>query len=334
MISLKKAALAVFAFGVSSAASAGMYEAPPAAMGCTGNNVTVPCEKRGWSFAADALYVETNNVGPVTATVSGGETSTNRSFNDFQSDWQWGFELAAAYYFGTGNDINLNWTHFTSNSSETNTQAGVVGLYTVSFIDDIGEANSISTSVDNNFDAVNFEFGQLVHFGEHVDTRFHAGLQYASISQTLDQSAWISTEPEFVNTGNIKSEFNGLGPRLGMDNSYNFGNGVSLFGNLEVGLLVGDITTNLTFTEIDSDVPGGEVQATYDNSFDSSLVPEAEAKLGVSYTKPLAQGDLSVDVGYEVANYWDALASTTDYNETTNFGYNGLFFGLKWMGNA
>ena len=339
MVNLKKAALAVVALGVAGVASAAMYAPPPAA-GCTGSSVSVPCDKRGWSFAGDALYVQTNNVGQVTHTVSTTGSTVTNSYQNLDPNWTWGFEFAAAYYFGTGNDLNLNWTHFVKQSSQTTEGAGILGAYTSNELDGgtdgvANRANTITTDIDNTFDAVNLEFGQMVNFGDHVGTRFHAGLQYAQIKSTLDQSAGLTENNTIYNDNNMASKFDGVGPRLGMDSSYSFGNGLSLFGNVAGSLLVGDLKLTQTQTSTSGNGTGDVVsQINTTTSANNSIVPEAEAKLGVRYTKPLAQGDLSAEVGYQVANYWNAVNYTTSTADTSDFGYDGIFFGLKWLGNV
>lgn len=343
MVNLKKAALAVLALGVSAAATAGMY-APPPAPGCQAGDVSVGCEKRGWMIGAEALYVKVGNVGQVTATQSAALVNDvpvyNTDFDGFAPDWNWGFRLQAAYMFGTGNDINVNWTHFVKDSNQTvsNSDAGsqLYGLF-ISNVLATGEAiDNVETAVDNKFDSINFEFGQTVHFGEKVDTRFHAGLQYANIRQTLSQTGWNGIDADATDYSSTESKFNGIGPRAGLDSSYNFGNGMSVFGNFAGAILVGQLkySATETFTDADGNATGPSLSS--DSSASTSFVPEAEARLGVAYSKPMAQGDLKVEAGYQVAEYWDAL-STTTYGETedsTAFNFQGVFLGLTWTGNV
>jgi len=328
----------VIALGMTGVASAAMYAPPAAATGCMAGDVNVPCEKRGWSFAADALYVQANNAGQVTSTTTATDTSVNTDYQSYQPDWTWGFRFAAAYYFGTGNDLNLNWTHFVKQSDNQNVSGeGIDGLYITQALASDETVDNIATDVENKFDAVNLEFGQMVHFGEKVDTRFHAGLQYANIHQTTDQTGWNTDNNNIYDENNVESKFSGFGPRFGMDSAYNFGNGMAVFGNVAAALLVGDIKYNQTetFTAADG---SGDTAATVSSSAtsDNSIVPSADAKLGLRYTKSLAQGDLSAEVGYEVANYWNSVSTTSETTDadTTSFGYDGIFFGLKWMGNV
>jgi len=347
MVSLKKTAFAVMALvGVSGVASAGMY-APPPAPGCTEGSVSVPCEKRGWSVEAQALYVQLSSLKQATATANvgtinpGEPTSGTLSFSDLQPDWAWGFLIGGNYYFGTGSDIGLNWTHLSKDSSATAVGTDVFGLFIQDeLIGGSGEplnsdVDNVATDVDNKYDAVNFEFGQHVNYGEHVDARFHAGLQYARLKQDITQTGWNSGLGTAVtDSTSIESKFDGIGPRAGVDTSYDFGNGVSLVGDTAFGLLIGD--QKFTRTETFADGAGNASSIVGTAKTDNAIVPEAEAKLGVRYTHPLAQGDLSAEAGYQVVNYWDALTSTdTDTSLVTdNFGYNGVYFGLKWLGNV
>ena len=335
MVNLKTAALAVLALGVSSVASAGMYAAPAA--GCTvGNNVTVPCDKKGWSIGAEALYVQVGNVGQVTANATGstvdGVTYLNVNNDSLTPDWAWAFRVEAAYMFGTGNDVTVNWMHLVKDSSQTNTGTGIDGLYS---LDTVADTDTVLTDIDNKFDAVNLEFGQLVNFGEHTSTRFHGGLQFADIRQTLAQSEWASTNAAEYDYTNIESKFSGIGPRAGADTSYAFGNGISVFGDFAAGLLIGDLKTT-AYSDLTDSTGALVARATDTSSVSNAIVPEAEARLGLAYTQPMAEGDLKIEAGYELANYWDASTiNGNDYNsEETSFNYQGIFLGLKWMGNV
>jgi len=337
MMNLKTAALAVLALGVSGAATAGMY-APPPAMGCTAGNVTVPCEKKGWMVGAEVLYVQVGNVGTVAETsVANTTNGVDETEQSFASDWTWGFRVEAAYLFGTGNDVNVNWTHFDKNSDQTLSADGddvLEGYYTEVTLDDDESADTIDTTVNNHFDAVNLEFGQTVNFGEKVTTRFHAGLQYAQIKQTVTQSAYDIDNSAEYNEDSEQNKFSGVGPRAGIDSAYSFGNGFSIFGNVAAGLLVGQETYNKTYTVTD-EAGALDSEDTESSSQSTFIVPEAEIKLGVAYSKPMADGDLKVQAGYQVDQYWSALDSQNyESGSDGNFNFQGVFLGLNWTGNA
>lgn len=60
------------------------------------------------------------------------------------------------------------------------------------------------------------------------------------------------------------------------------------------------------------------------------VVPEVDGKIGMAYTHPLAQGELSLDIGWLWVNYMDALAAPVYPALLGNFAAQGAYFGLKW----
>jgi len=70
------------------------------------------------------------------------------------------------------------------------------------------------------------------------------------------------------------------------------------------------------------------------NSNDSSnrniVVPELDAKTGINYNYCMTQGTIYADIGWLWANYFNVLDDSVNL---TNFGIQGLYFGLKYQGN-
>ncbi|WP_133130642.1 Lpg1974 family pore-forming outer membrane protein [Legionella yabuuchiae] len=333
MLNLKKTAVAVLAFG-SSVAFAGT-------MGpvCTPGNVTVPCEMQAWDVGIQALYLE-----PTYSDAAGfwaqsvNAAGTARTLVDTNADWEWGFKLEGSYHFSTGNDLNLNWYHFNS-GDERATFAGNVGLTDDNASGIIGlPLTSTQTAVYNaRWDAVNLEFGQHVDFGQFKNIRFHGGVQYARIETNTTVNGVNNADavefPSASYSFGQESKFTGFGPRVGADMSYDFGNGLAVYANSAGALLVGDSDITQTVTTATTDFATNIVPATGSRT---AIVPELEAKLGAKYTYAMAQGDLSLDVGYMWVNYFDAQTFVTasgDFDDS-NFAMHGPYVGLKWVGSV
>jgi len=306
MLNLKKTAVAVLALG-SSAVFAGT-------MGpvCTPGNVTVPCESTAWDFGVQALYlqpVHNNLYGYEYVTTSG----NNTHYGDFNHRWGWGFKLEGSYHFSTGNDLNVNWYHL----EKDHHRVGLAGFVTPS--GDIS-ATAYDLNHEPRWDAVNVEFGQHVNFGEFKIIRFHGGVQFAQIKNELHANL-AST-----NYYRLENKYNGFGPRVGADMSYQLGNGLAMYANGATALLIGDSKFNYaTLAALPSTYA-------YAEGTRRNMVPELEAKLGLTYTYAMAQGNLSLDGGYMWVNYFSPMHALNLADN--DFALHGPYVGLKYVGNV
>lgn len=332
MLNLNKTAAAVLALGIvgSSAAIAGT-------MGpvCTPGNVTVPCERTAWDFGVYALYLQPTynaNMGYAGANsfVTTGVDSVefDNEFNEANPRYGWGFKLEGSYHFNTGNDLNLNWYHY----NKTTDKDFVVNP----FVDPL----LLDTSFESKWDAVNLELGQHIDVSENKKVRLFAGVQYARIQNEADAAAFINVgadEPLVVAAGNTM-KFNGAGPRVGIDMMYDFGNGFAIYGTGATALLVGTSSFDNGAVAIFPTDPETTV-AVFNHGSKNAVVPEVEAKLGAKYTYAMAQGDISLDGGWMVANYFNAQHTGVSVlglpvTVESDFAINGPYLGLKWVGNV
>jgi hypothetical protein len=321
MLNLKKTAVAVLAFG-SSVAFAGT-------MGpvCQPGNVTVPCENQAWDLGMTALYLKPSASGAAGNYLGQTHNTAGSVVNlhDADPDWGWGFMLEGSYHFSTGNDVTVNWYHLDDNSTSARYGAGFTH-----FADNINKFGSTTAvTVSPRWDAVNFEFGQHVDLGQFKNVRFHGGLQYARIetkASVLSTSA-LAADTNFSYAQTAK--FNGVGPRVGSDFSYDFGNGMAVYAKAAAALLAG----TSKFNSVNNNFATGAAPASVSvNGSRTAIVPELEAKLGATYTYAMAQGDLSLDAGWMFANYFNA--QTTSAYDDSDFGVQGPYIGLKWVGSV
>ena len=342
MLNLKKTAVAVLALG-SSAVFAG-------SMGpvCAPGNVTIPCEKTMWNVGAQALYLQpvyaAEGIAPrITGGGSANANPGNWTAPQYSANWGWGFMIEGSYHYGMGNDVNVNWYHV-NNATQV---SGVVKL--------TGDAAGAPVRAENisihpEWDAVNVEFGQHVDFGDMKSVRLHGGVEYARIATGFSglarQQVGINPAGTYGDAYEQQnSTFNGFGPRGGIDMNYDLGNGFSAYGNGAGGILVGSGGFTQSITAYN-----GTTGAASFNGSKTTLVPELEAKLGLKYNYNLAamgfvpQGDLVLDVGWMWVNYFNAQQFGVNEGvgasgaqrgvvSSTDFGEQGLNFGLKWIGS-
>jgi|LauGreDrversion4_2_1035121.scaffolds.fasta_scaffold308128_1 hypothetical protein len=331
MLNLKKTALAVIALG-STAAFAGT-------MGpvCSAVNVTVPCETCAWDVGGRALYLQSGaNTGTQSFTLTQGN---NRYNGGVSPQWGWGFQLEASYHYSTGNDMNLNWYHY------RNTTTNAYGGPALAFNRPNNQAFSVTTassSVNPQWDQVNIEFGQHVDFGENKFARVHGGFNFSrtgiagtGVFNGIDQTINPTDPFRVTTTKNYAATYNGFGPRVGMDLNYEWGNGVGVYADGALSVLAGSSKSSV----ITSDALLPARNNAYSSS-QSKVVGELDAKVGMMYTYAMAQGDLSLDVGWVWAHYTNPTTELYDFNTGNQngfeeaFGIQGLYFGAKWVGNV
>lgn len=323
VIMLKKTAIAVMALTASSLATAAMY-APEPAPTCSPANVTVPCEAKAWDLGVYALY------GKPVFDADSAYVHTVDGYQEYNRDWGWGFELEGSYHFGTGNDVTVSWLHYDKSTDKTFTLPAGSFLGTVVPTDHNFESNV-------RLEQVNMLFGQHVDAGMNKNLHFIGGLQYVQIRTELDNKFAGYYPPEFGNRGlfgnyniNTARKFSGLGPMIGSDFSYDFGNNVSIDAGAAAALLYGTSKNYSTTTH--SAVGNGGVVVISSRASHKQIVPEVEAKLGASYTHAMAEGTAKISAGYHVMNYFNALVTAS--NGTTDFAVHGPYFGVNWLGNT
>lgn len=319
MLNFKKAAGAVLALSCSTVFAGSMGPV------CHAVNVTVPCDKSAWDFGAKALYLE--------PAYSGGDYSYSTVDNatgkylDYNQAWAWGFFVEASYYYKTGSDAHVNWYHL-----DTSANQALSGEFATLGQSTNGEGR---VSITPKWDAVNLEFGQYVDFGEHQNIRFHGGVQYARIASVIEEVGTGTLNAEAV-TALLQSKptYQGVGARLGAEISYDCSRGFGVYAHGATALLAG--TSKVSNALV---VNGANLGAP--NASKTTLVPEVEAKLGLKYGYTMAQGDLTLDVGWMFVNYFNATQAIENTPTNTapqvvsgDFGLQGLYFGLNWLGNV
>ncbi len=297
---------------------------------CTPGNVTVPCEAKLWDFSAQALYLRS-----VYGSEKAFEPGTAPLNKEVKNEWNWGYRLEGSYHFNTGNDISVNWMHFSSSIDPTN----FFGILTIPAIGLPPLPTPFELTSFNRIDQVNIVMGQYTSLSARDKIRFYGGAQYANIQSTATSYYITQQFPIPILASNPLSKFNntnykGFGPAVGLDYAYYITDSLSITANGAGSILYG---TNR--------YQAGFVMAPFDAIVEQvffrkkGIVPSLEAKLGVNYAHATPIGVANVQVGYQAINYFHVLEAQSFANlvgpvRPVDYGLFGPYFGLKLVGDA
>ena len=345
MLKLKKTMAALLALGSCSVFAGTMGPT------CLAGNVTVPCEKTGWEVGGQALYLQPiySMAGSTPKAVFG--ASDNYGYTLYpQPSWAWGFMIDGAYHWGMGKDLTLSWYHVNHATVLANQpfQDGSTGTPQ--------PVVNMNLSLHPQWDAANAEFGRRIDLDQQSNLRFFGGVQYARIVNQSNGYIATGDTSGFAQNGvidnntylKVNSNFNGFGPRGGLDLNYELPYGFTAYAKGAGGLLVG----SAGFTNDRLGLLGGSGFSANTGSR-TMLVPELEGKLGFKYhhqmpawTKQTSPSELTLDAGWMWVNYFEANMFGTNESgrandvapnrvdvSQTSFALQGLYFGLNWLGN-
>lgn len=329
----KRITLALAMIGLSSMALAG---APGNNMVApTGTPVIAPDSTGTWSFGLEALYMESNTNFQYASADAGLNGSGFDQINNqsVTNDWNWGGEADISYMFpGSSRDISASYTYLNQDNSDnvSGTPGTLVGTL------GIGSAyntDSVYGETDQTLNAATLTFGQLLTVGDRVSLHPFGGLQFADIDTTNKSRSYVDVAGVQTQDGAFsqESEFEGLGPRAGIDASVHLGSNFSIVGTMAGALLVGNMDS-------DNRIQTTPTNATeYDNDSYTAVVPELDAKLGLDYMHAFNPNtSMNVQLGYEVVNYFNAEDNdasdsllVNSVNNTSDFNYNGPYLRLQ-----
>ncbi len=315
--------------------------------------VTIPEQEGSWSVAAEAQYFRPSNGDFNYATTRGSDTFAVT--NDFEvqnrflvrsrdRDPDWGGRFDVKYLFPDfGRDINVVWTHYHHDDASARREneflyAVASDILTPSLIGGNGNFpggwDTARPKAANQYDAVDVMWGQHFDFGPKVRLRAFGGLRYGDIQITdsVSYSAVAGNNDEFFATGTLRlqSDFQGLGPRGGMDARIRLGCHTNIVGTIAGSLLVGDLDqkryTSAVYTDQSLETTSSLVShRRLDDS--TVVVPEMDARIGFNYLHPLSP-DAAVlfEVGYENTHYWNGQNnSVVSYTDSMSH-YNDVAF--------
>lgn len=262
---------------------------------CPKADLRLPCITDVWEFGGDALYFAQTGALLPNIIATGNQV--------WNMGYDWGFRIEAGRHFGKGQDFNINWAYFnqSQNFIDNATAPGGGGIFAA--------ANTPFT-YSNYMSVVNVELGQTVELMERWMVRAHLGLQIDKLEAKMESPAAGVTS-----TG----QDNMVGPRIGLNLAYKLWEGLSVYTNGALGALYG------SSRYVSPDL-GAFANRGLNSDFSiNNGVTVVDYAIGLKYNHMTEQGDITGRVGWSSYNF-----DHTQVNGT----WQGLLFGLKWMGAA
>lgn len=301
--------------------------------------VTVPSLEPGVEFNIEGLYLRPTNSDIDYATVNPANTNTNSlsyGVKTIHPTYNFGFKLGIGYIFPeSGNDLHLNWTHFSNSTSNSSSAAAGEVIEPNYGLGSYGSFNQAYGKLQNRYDAIDADAGQFMDVGTRLRLRFFGGLRYAEINSDITSSVTNGNAVNYqVNnsTNRNNSRFIGLGPRLGIDGVYHLNHNFGITWGFAGSTLAGKIKSNENV--IDTTANGTSTVTSTSTNNVNRLVPNLDAKIGLDYSVDSA---VTVEGGYKFSQYFGAVdrfnfvgVPALGINRvTSNIGFNGPYLSLN-----
>lgn len=333
---MKKLSLALALLGLSSTA---VYAG--------GIDYQEPEESGVFVVGVEALYVQPHSSDFLYAlqTTTDFNNNTTGRVLGVDPDYQFGFHVDVAYAMpGDGPDISLGYTSLSTDDSEN--KGGISGsLFGVILGGDSGlRINGVGAGVVNAKTSYDYVDVDLLLGKEFVlQNRYHfhpfAGVRYADID-TKDRGLYTLNGRQ-VGTGTIRNEFDGVGPRAGVDAALEIANGFSFVARAAGSMILGNFDWELSVVNRGGSAvnPGNGVGAarsqTVRNSDEHIVAPEGDYRLGLNYTHEFSpETSFGVELGWTAVHYFDVLDKSNQRAATpaasmSDWGYQGPYLRLQ-----
>lgn len=286
------------------------------------------CPKMGPSLSIEYLYweIQEDNLYPVIFAdqrVVNGTNENNLKLKNQKFEYTSGFRAALGYNFHYEKyDVNLAWTRIHPDTTTHYSVSGTKNLIAIPFFDqtdaDVAKAGSFVSHWHVNYDMLDLEMGCKYTIGRRFKLRPNVGLKGGWINQLQrmkSNSIFLGQPMDEIVQGSVnrRNDFNGIGPRIGVDLRYGFGSHLGVFSAISGALLYGnfDLKTK-TFLSDSSNggVPGqGPSIVTIENS-EKHLSPTVQILLGCDWARCFNQTYwVRFGAGYEVQYWWNQMRS-------------------------
>lgn len=252
---------------------------------------TSPTLEGGITASIGTFYAQPSSTTSGFSLVEGG---TDVTVLEPDTDYDFGIQASLGYIFeGTANGIELSYRGI--NTSDTTSTQGMISLLPP---DGGSEYTTADDKLEYTQNALDLMMSQYMDIGDYMQMRFSGGLSYIDFKQ--NQSLALANN-DVHDSFTTNSDFKGLGPRMGIDARYDFGNGVGIVGGASFAYYLGDLDVNSYI-----DATGNKIHTAKDDQ-DNHAVINLRSNLAVDYVyffDDEERSTLGLELGYEI-DYYD-----------------------------
>ncbi|PCI93534.1 hypothetical protein COB11_05120 [Candidatus Aerophobetes bacterium] len=226
---------------------------------CKGNNITNDCLLKGrydlkddWgvSVFGSALYWQAQEEGLdyVVKNNTGTAFANDAEVKRATFDWDWGFRVGLGYQIPKEKmELALIWTRFHTSAQSSTSATEFGGLFPVWTIPGAGLSPSENARANVS---LKFDMADIQMLGVFTPRGFLQLKPFMSVSavwvdQNFDVIADGGASTQIANALIIedkiemKNNFFGVGPKMGLETMWILGYGISIYGNIDASLLFG-----------------------------------------------------------------------------------------------
>jgi hypothetical protein len=307
--------------------------------------VKTPDTKSGFGISGEAVFLKPrrSNLDFVIEDKKGTSASerVHGEVIEVEPSYDIGWRAAIVYSFGSGTDIQAQFTNISTDDREEVSveQGGYLWGTRLHPNSNIDDRRVTYARADYEFDhyAVDLALGQHIDVGENFGLFVSGGARYAKIAQVLDIH-YLEDLGVLQRWADIaeKNTFRGWGPRIGLGADWRFWDGFNIFTSVAGSLLIGDF--HLSYTEADDASNSSKIYRVDIEGKEDRVIPVVEARAGLGYEYTFSNGaSMGVKTGYEWQN-WFNMVSVDRFNDdvdsqligtdTTDLAIHGFFFEL------
>lgn len=228
------------------------------------------------------------------------------------------FDIGLQYTFADSVDqINLDWLYLNTSDSDAASTGGTASIEPPYYFGPLGQVlgNTANSTAQFDVNNINLTLSHLFNVGDHFQFKPFAGLGVADLEEDItsnytgEKTPAANTDPNapYSITSYNTSQFIGAGPRLGLNTTYLFTNYFGLVAEVAGSVLAGSVQTDTNFnSSLNHATPN---YTTLADQTQTRIVPEVDAKLGLTYTIPFRtnKSSLNIQTGYMVTAYINGI---------------------------